>query len=450
MGQIILLQIVILCGVLLLFPHFILAKNELVLLPSPFEYPERCGRDDVPRSAICDPSDRLKRSEKDIIEGSLNSLAHLGQGAIAVIDKLNRTEALQNETIASATEIVAKATYTAWGIGRGADDRGFLVFLSLGDRTVYISIGSGLEKYVAQDDLTSIISNMKVKLRSGEFSQAILVAVLEIKLLLSLSAADPLQVWNAGHVNRGDANDQLLAASSSSKGSGFFPPDMFNPHKQKPANPKDRGTKRGNIPPSSTVTAGFAKMGQYGAKTFSGIQLGLPRLGGMSLLLPLAVLMGKVAFHQLEGKLAFEDVIADSTVYSSDMDDMIVGRVPSRCPHCLTSLVLPDSTPTSLVSQPAVFTSALESLRNSVSRSLLGGKSTYLAPGDVPSCFITLPLIQPLDIPRVPSCAHSIPGLYSILTSEPPHKHINYHHISMSTMWSHLLCQLHTWLLQQG
>ena len=375
-----------LCCVLV-FPHFTLAKNELVLLPSPFEHPERCGRDDVPRSAICDPSDRLKRSEKDIIEGSLNSLAHLGQGAIAVVDKLNQTEALQNETIASATEIVAKATYTAWGIGRGADDRGFLVFLSLGDRTVYISIGSGLEKYVAQDDLTSIISNMKVKLRAGEYSQAILVAVLEIKLLLSLSTADPLQVWNAGHVNRGEANEQLLAASSTSKGSGFFPPDMFNPNKQKPANFDDRDRRRNRgIPPSSTVTAGFAKMGQNGAKTFSGFQMGLQRLGGITLLIPLAALMGKVAYNQLEGKLAFEDVMADSNVYSSDMDDMIVTRVPARCPHCLTSLVLPDSSPSplSLVPQPAVFTSALESIRNRISKTLWGGKNTCLAPGDTP------------------------------------------------------------------
>ena len=392
--------VTILCFVLV-FPHCLLAKNELILLPSPFEHPERCGRDDVPRSAICDPSDRLKRSEKDIIEGSLNSLAHLGQGAIAVIDKLNRTEALQNETIASATEIVAKATYTAWGIGRGADDRGFLVFLSLGDRTVYISIGSGLEKYVAQDDLTSIISNMKVKLRNGEYSQAILVAVLEIKLLLSLSTADPLQVWNAGHVNRGEANDQLLASSSSSKGSGFFPPDMFNPNKQKPGghgNDRDRRMNHRGIPPSSTVTAGFAKMGQHGAKTFSGIQLGIQRLGGFSLLIPLAVLMGKGAFHQLEGKLAFEDVLSDSNVYASDMDDMIVTRVPSRCPHCLTSLVLPDISPTSVVSQPAVFTSTLESIRNSISRTLWGGRNSYLAPGETPSCSSILPMTHPYDL----------------------------------------------------
>ena len=351
----------------------------LSLLPSPFEHPNQCGRDEVPRSAICDPQYRLKRSEKDIIEGSLNSLAHLGQGAVAIVEKLNRTEALQNETIASATEIVAKATYSSWGIGRGADDRGFLVFLSLGDRTVYISIGAGLEKFVAQDDLTSIITNMKVKLRSGEYSQAILVAVLEIKLLLSLSAEDPLKVWNAGKT---DSSNDLQVTSSTSKGSGFFPPDLFQ-RKQPPPSPSSNGqTKRGKTgktgmpPPSSVTSADFAKMGRHGAR-FQGVMGKIQRFGTMSLWIPLIGIAGMGAAHHLEGKLAMQDVVADARTYALDSDDTIVTRIPSRCPHCLNSFALPNATPLPVTGTP------IDDIRQSI-RTVFGTKETYRTPGCLP------------------------------------------------------------------
>jgi len=321
------------------------------LLPSPFVNPKQCGRPDVSRSAICDPHLYIPQHEKDILEGSLNSLAHLGQGAVAVVDKLSRTAALQNETVASATEAVAKATYTAWGVGRGADDKGFLVFLSLGDRTVYISIGAGLERHVGPDDLTSIISNMKVKLRSGEYGQAILVAVLEIKLLLSLSADDPAQVWGKGGGGAavaavGSAGPQhgapppppeIEAAPSSS---GFFKPDLFG-KRPPPPPPTPPGKKsqedtnrlrRRGVTVSEESKSDYAKMGTGGADRGPG--------GGRGpwMLLPVAAIAGSGIYFQAEGQQALRDVVADSRVFSLAPDDVISDRLPTRCPHCFATL----------------------------------------------------------------------------------------------------------------
>ena len=313
------------------------------LLPSPFVHPRQCGRPDVSRSAICDPHLYLPPHEKDILEGSLNSLAHLGQGAVAVVDKLFIAD--HNETVASATEAVAKATYTAWGVGRGADDKGFLVFLSLGDRTVYISIGAGLERRVGQDDLTSIISNMKVKLRSGEYGQAILVAVLEIKLLLSLSEDDPAQVWGAGGmavVGEGKGKKPPPPQLEVSPSSGFFPPDLFGkrPPPSPPKSQEDTNRlRRREVSVSDASRSDYAKMGTGGAQRApSG---GAAAAGsGSWMLLPVAMLAGRGFYLQAEGQHALRDVVADSRVFSLAADDVIAERLPTRCPHCLSTLAL--------------------------------------------------------------------------------------------------------------
>lgn len=361
--------------------------SEGQLLPSPFEHPDQCGRYGKLRSAVCDPENQLSWTEKDIIEGSLNSLAHLSQGAVAIgnlnvsstisrntATTINKSPSDSNDSLTDITARVARATYEAWGIGRGTvDDRGFLIFLSLRDRTVYIAIGEGLEKTVPRDELTSIVSNMKVKLRSGEHAQAIVVAILEIKLLLSLSSEDPSQMWNSGSGSSNDSGGEeyeVTSSPTSAPGPGSHPPDT----------PGDRKTRP---PPADDTWGGrhHAASAAYNNKdgALSSTKAAEKVRFGKSwpLLFPVAVLFGQAIFHRLEGNLALEDVIADSQKYSLDSDETIGMRKPTRCPHCLSPFFWPDD------SAPPLTTSTTYLIKKSVN-SYLGSKDTYQTPGSLP------------------------------------------------------------------
>ena len=68
-----------------------------------------------------------------------------------------------------------------------------LVFLSIEDRAVYISTGSGSGKVLSSTVIDAIIAHMKPDLRSAQYGSAMEKAVVEIGLVFEGKKIDPVQ-----------------------------------------------------------------------------------------------------------------------------------------------------------------------------------------------------------------------------------------------------------------
>lgn len=78
-------------------------------------------------------------------------------------------------------KMVATALHDRWGVGStDCGGSGILLFLSVNDRVVYISIGSGLVSTLTSNRIDGIIENMKPFLRNDEYSHAIVNSIFAI------------------------------------------------------------------------------------------------------------------------------------------------------------------------------------------------------------------------------------------------------------------------------
>jgi uncharacterized membrane protein YgcG len=82
-----------------------------------------------------------------------------------------------------AAETFARYVHDRWGVGVETEcgGAGVLLFLSIEDRTIYISRGAALERVLTDRRLDAIMDNMKELLRSGEYDNAILQALKDIE-----------------------------------------------------------------------------------------------------------------------------------------------------------------------------------------------------------------------------------------------------------------------------
>ena len=277
---------------------------------NPFLYPEKCGRNDLP-SAICDENNHLKGWEKDIIDGSLHSLTHLAKGAIAIID-YNITDASFNES--QATETMASDIYNAWGMGHNTEDRAFLMLVSIGDRTAAISMSNGLTKYITKDELASIMNNVRTKVKNEEYKQAMLLAVLEIKLLLSLAADNPLMTWNNNNIFA-DADvvpspQTEITVPSDDDGDmdGSNPPPNDEKLDHIPSSNNEGVHDDRTVAAVAPTAAIVANTVNKEVSTFQAM-LHRPtthRVLSLSVLFPLAALAGRSWYRRLEGNLVLQ------------------------------------------------------------------------------------------------------------------------------------------------
>lgn len=84
-----------------------------------------------------------------------------------------------------ASELFAREVHDTWGIGLSDSNNGVLIFLSLEDRIVYLSTGSGVSSDLNTRKIDQIIENMKPYLRNHDYGKAIEHAVKEIDLILT-------------------------------------------------------------------------------------------------------------------------------------------------------------------------------------------------------------------------------------------------------------------------
>jgi len=111
-------------------------------LPNPVDNPAVCGRSSVRKSSICDPDNMLNEAVKNTIEGYINAIK-AAEVAVAVVSKISHTF-IEQGNIDEASERFALSLHNRWGVGDKAKQNGILLFLSIGDRSIYISKGDGL------------------------------------------------------------------------------------------------------------------------------------------------------------------------------------------------------------------------------------------------------------------------------------------------------------------
>ena len=84
----------------------------------------------------------------------------------------------------AAAESFARAVHDSWGVGDAERQDGVLVFVSVEDRAMYVSVGSGVGNTLTNDNLDILVMNMKPYLRKNDFGGALEYAVTDIRLLL--------------------------------------------------------------------------------------------------------------------------------------------------------------------------------------------------------------------------------------------------------------------------
>ena len=152
-------------------------------VPNPMLDPTACGRSNVPKSAICDPSLLLDVESKNVIEGYINAIYN-AQVAVAVVSEISANFAGKDDSPA-ASERFARELHDNWGVGDKTRQDGILVFLSINDRVVYISTGSGVQRQLTKQFIDYIISDMKPDLKLKEYGKALERAVTQISLTMS-------------------------------------------------------------------------------------------------------------------------------------------------------------------------------------------------------------------------------------------------------------------------
>lgn len=86
---------------------------------------------------------------------------------------------------AAMAQQMAKDLHAKWAVGSSDCDNGVLLLLSVEDRQIYISTGAGSMRYLSDNSLVDIISNMKPKLREHDYDGALEQAVIDIGLGLA-------------------------------------------------------------------------------------------------------------------------------------------------------------------------------------------------------------------------------------------------------------------------
>ena len=113
---------------------------------------------------------------------------------VAVVTKIKTKFYLKDESLEDASVRLAKSLPDQWGVGDKERQNGFLVFVSIADRRIYISVGSGISRVLTDEALDGVIANMMPQMRQQAYGAAISQCVVELVLLLS---GNTLVTYNA-------------------------------------------------------------------------------------------------------------------------------------------------------------------------------------------------------------------------------------------------------------
>lgn len=78
---------------------------------------------------------------------------------------------------------LARSLHDQWGVADKERQNSFLVFVSIADRRIYISVGSGISRVLTDEALDGVIANMKPEMRQQAYGAAISQCVVELVVL---------------------------------------------------------------------------------------------------------------------------------------------------------------------------------------------------------------------------------------------------------------------------
>lgn len=144
-----------------------------------------CGRLNVPQSSVCDPKNYMNHESQNVIEGYINAISSKAQIGVVVIDQMSPAFTKKYYSFEDAATVFARNVHDTWGVGDKSLNNGALVFLSVVDRVVHISKGSGLNNKLSDRIIDEIIQSMRQYLRKEQYGKAIESCIVEINLILS-------------------------------------------------------------------------------------------------------------------------------------------------------------------------------------------------------------------------------------------------------------------------
>lgn len=151
---------------------------------NPKDHPRECGRPEgITHSSVCDPFNVLTTENANIIEGRINGIKQ-AEMAVLLIKKMDSSY-ISFRGKDKAAENFARTIHDTWQVGSNSKNDGILIFVSVEDRALYISTGSGVDTVLTPLTLESVIDHMKPFLQSGNYFGALDFAVVEMSLLLS-------------------------------------------------------------------------------------------------------------------------------------------------------------------------------------------------------------------------------------------------------------------------
>jgi len=162
-------------------------------IPSPDADPMACGRTDP--SFVCSPDGLLSDQvmgwfdvyAKDLREKSAERTCGEGKSGYELGTAwIKNMEFRSGENKESAAQRYATTLHDRWGIGHRDCNNGIMIFVSIGDRQMYISVGAGATSQLSNSDVSSAIDAMKSYLRNNDNDGALRAGTEEIgKDLLS-------------------------------------------------------------------------------------------------------------------------------------------------------------------------------------------------------------------------------------------------------------------------
>lgn len=178
-----------------------------------------CGRPDVPRSAICDPDNLMSKDAKDAIEGFIN-MAKGAEVGVVVIERMASSFVLFS-SYETAAEKFARTVHNSWGVGEKDSQNGVLVFLSIKDRTFFISRGEGVAKQLTDRHIDRVMEHVKPMLRVNDVGRAVESIVVEIDLITS-DQEKAKTYFTASHSSGSNVSDSAASMKDEGSTTGGF------------------------------------------------------------------------------------------------------------------------------------------------------------------------------------------------------------------------------------
>lgn len=162
---------------LLLVVHSRAVRISIGDIPNPMISPELCGRNGVSKSVICDVHDKLSVDDKNVLEGVIEDINGI-EFAIVVISETDSVNWFESKETTAKT--YATTLHNEWGVGEKDLNNGVLLFVAIDDRTIFISVGDGLQEQLPDRLLDEVIEHMKIYFRQASYGKGLESGVVEI------------------------------------------------------------------------------------------------------------------------------------------------------------------------------------------------------------------------------------------------------------------------------